>query len=77
MDGITATKAIRDLQKSGDICSHIPIIAVSANARSEQTHQAIVAGMDDSIAKPFRIPELLPKIDRLAEWAQALDANGE
>ncbi|GAB7351229.1 hypothetical protein MBLNU459_g1662t2 [Dothideomycetes sp. NU459] len=49
MNGITATKTIRDLQKSGDICNHIPIIAVSANARSEQTHQAIVAGMDDSI----------------------------
>jgi CheY-like chemotaxis protein len=46
-------------------CSRLPIIAISANARPEQTNDAIVAGMDDTIAKPFRIADLIPRIDHL------------
>ncbi|CAI6337241.1 unnamed protein product [Periconia digitata] len=45
-----------------DSVPHIPIIAVSANARSEQISEFLSAGMDDVITKPFRIPELWPKI---------------
>jgi signal transduction histidine kinase/CheY-like chemotaxis protein len=43
----------------------IPVLAVSANARMEQIQEALRAGMDDSITKPFRIPELWPKIQGL------------
>ncbi|KAF1843299.1 uncharacterized protein K460DRAFT_432912 [Cucurbitaria berberidis CBS 394.84] len=49
----------------------LPILAVSANARIEQVEHALAAGMDDAISKPFRIPELWPKmkglIKRIAE----------
>jgi CheY-like chemotaxis protein len=31
----------------------------------EQVEQALAAGMDDAIAKPFRIPELWPKLRTL------------
>ena len=47
--------------------SRLPIIAISANARPEQTNDAIVAGMDDTIAKPFRIADLIPRIDHLLD----------
>jgi len=47
--------------------SRIPILAVSANARSEQLQQAFAAGMDDAISKPFRIPELRPKMEGLVK----------
>jgi CheY-like chemotaxis protein len=43
----------------------LPILAVSANARMEQVDQSLAAGMDDAISKPFRIPELWPKIQGL------------
>jgi CheY-like chemotaxis protein len=43
----------------------IPILAVSANARMEQIQEALRSGMDDAITKPFRIPELWPKIQGL------------
>jgi CheY-like chemotaxis protein len=66
MDGLTCARRIRELQHSGEILGHIPILAVSANARSEQVRQALDAGMDDAIAKPFRIPELVPKLELLA-----------
>ncbi|KAK9421343.1 hypothetical protein SUNI508_05881 [Seiridium unicorne] len=65
MDGLACTRKIRELQGLGQIVRHIPIMAVSANARSEQVAQAREAGMDDAISKPFRIPELMPKIGAL------------
>jgi CheY-like chemotaxis protein len=65
MDGMTCSKRIRELQNTGDILRHIPIVAVSANARAEQTKQALDAGMDDFITKPFRMPELTSVITKL------------
>lgn len=70
MDGLTCIRRIRELQASEHIIGHIPVLAVSANARSEQVRQAVEAGMDDVIAKPFRMPELLKKIDSLARKVQ-------
>jgi CheY-like chemotaxis protein len=65
MDGLTCARKIRELQEMGNIVGHVPIIAVSANARREQVEQARQAGMDDAISKPFRIPELMATIDGL------------
>ncbi|KAI4738620.1 hypothetical protein E4T50_10910 [Aureobasidium sp. EXF-12298] len=65
MDGLTCSKRIRDLQSSRDIVKHIPIIAVSANARAEQMKQALDAGVDGFITKPFRMPELTSVISNL------------
>ncbi|KAK6003602.1 hypothetical protein QM012_009373 [Aureobasidium pullulans] len=68
MDGLQATREIRKWEREGKMTGHVPIIAVSANARQEQRDLAVNAGMDDSISKPFRIAELVPKIERLAGW---------
>ncbi|KAI4104916.1 MAG: hypothetical protein L6R37_003040 [Teloschistes peruensis] len=65
MDGLTCTREIRKLQAGGQVVRHVPIIAVTANARSEQISAAIAAGMDDVVSKPFRIPDLIPKIEAL------------
>lgn len=59
MDGLTCVKKIRDLQKEGRIRGHLPVIAVTANARSEQIANAREEGMDSVVTKPFRIPELM------------------
>lgn len=45
MDGLTCTKEIRKLEANGDVTSHVPIIAVTANARSEQIDTALDFGM--------------------------------
>ncbi|KAF9693531.1 hypothetical protein EKO04_008284 [Ascochyta lentis] len=58
MDGLTCVANIRKLQKQGEVNGHVPVIAVTANVRSEQVETALKAGMDDVISKPFRIPEL-------------------
>ncbi|KAG4433438.1 hypothetical protein IFR05_011084 [Cadophora sp. M221] len=65
MDGLACTRRIRDLENEGKIDGHVPIIAVTANTRMEQLEMAITAGMDDIVAKPFQIPELMQKMDRL------------
>ncbi|KAH0260520.1 putative histidine kinase HHK19p, partial [Aureobasidium melanogenum] len=71
MDGLECARNIRNYQRTGEMRSNLPIIAASANARAEQVQMALEAGMDDSITKPFRIPELTPKIDSFAAWARA------
>ncbi|KAK0618174.1 hypothetical protein B0T17DRAFT_495772 [Bombardia bombarda] len=67
MDGMSCTREIRRLERAGVITHHIPIIAVTAYARPEQIENAKAAGVasDDVISKPFRIPELIPKIEEL------------
>jgi CheY-like chemotaxis protein len=63
MNGTEATRTIRLLQAEGNLEAHIPIIAITANARTEQIAAARESGMDDVVSKPFRIPELIEKIE--------------
>jgi CheY-like chemotaxis protein len=57
MDGLTCTRTIRELEANGTIVKHVPIIAVTANARLEQIESAIAAGMV-SIKPLFLLPDL-------------------
>ena len=89
MDGLTCARRIRELQQGGFLVKHVPLIAVTANARMEQIDISIAAGMvshgseatlsplylyykktnrgqDDVMPKPFRISELIPKMEKLA-----------
>ncbi|KAF2107560.1 hypothetical protein BDV96DRAFT_506029 [Lophiotrema nucula] len=66
MDGLQCTSRIREWEKQGLLKCHVPIIAVTANARAEQITALLDAGMDDVVSKPFRILELIPKIEELA-----------
>ncbi|GJC97137.1 HSP90-like protein [Colletotrichum higginsianum] len=65
-DGLTCTRRIRELEREGRVfCGsggRIPIIAVSANARPEQMQDAKNAGCDDVLVKPYRMPELIEKM---------------
>ena len=44
MSGEVCTKEIRRLEREGKLTRHVPIIAVSANAREEQIRTAMEAG---------------------------------
>lgn len=67
MDGLHCTHQIREWETQGRLRGHVPIIAVTANARSEQVATLRAAGMDDVVSKPFRIAELVPKIEELSQ----------
>jgi len=56
MDGFQATRAIRAWErKSG---SHVPIIAMTAQAMSGDQQECLAAGMDDYISKPVTSQKL-------------------
>jgi CheY-like chemotaxis protein len=59
MDGVEATRRIRRLPGG----NQVKIIAVTASAFAQQRRELREAGMDDFVAKPYRVEELY---DRMA-----------
>lgn len=66
MDGFAATRAIR--QQESESHSHIPIIAMTANAMQGDRERCLAAGMDDYISKPVNKQTL---VDALQRWIAA------
>ena len=64
MDGMTATKAIRQLPNNNSV----PIIALTANAFNADRQMAFDVGMSDFLAKPV-LPELL--FATMLKWLSA------
>lgn len=62
-DGFTLAKEIRKINK------HVPIIFATAKGMMEDKTQAFGLGGDDYITKPFRIEELLLRINALLKRA--------
>lgn len=63
MDGYETTRNIRNL--SDKRLSHIPIIAMTANAFDEDKKAALDAGMNGHLAKPVEIEKLMKIISSL------------
>ena len=65
MDGYTATKEIRSLERSD--AKTIPIIAMTANAFQEDAEKCIAVGMNAHLAKPLDIEKMMITICRLVK----------
>ncbi|HEX6957542.1 MAG TPA: PAS-domain containing protein [Ferrovibrio sp.] len=61
MDGLQATRTIRSLPQG---CADIPIIALTANAMEGDREKYLAAGMNDYIAKPIALPQLIAAMNR-------------
>ncbi|RHZ63626.1 putative sensor histidine kinase/response regulator [Aspergillus thermomutatus] len=70
MDGNSATKAIRELEKE-EMAGYTPVLGVTANVRAEQQEEMLQSGMDDVIHKPYRMCELTEKIEQLIQKESA------
>lgn len=68
MDGLAATKLIR--QELG--FEKLPILAMTANAMTEERKNCEAAGMNDHIAKPVDTKELISKLNW---WIDEYDKN--
>jgi CheY-like chemotaxis protein len=87
LDGIETTKAIRARERTAVFSadtparkpSHIPIIALTADATEENREQCLAAGMDDYLSKPFEQEQLRLLLQRwllpLSITAQSTDAK--
>ena len=54
MDGFEATRRIRQLESDGGLKGHLPIVALTANALSDDRARCLKAGMDEYISKPVQ-----------------------
>ena len=66
-DGLTAIDKIRAMETQGTLRPHVPCIAVTANARLEQKAEALERGFDMVLTKPFKMKELITRIDSLLQ----------
>ncbi|WP_022659172.1 ATP-binding protein [Desulfovibrio desulfuricans] len=65
MDGLTATRELRNMLPGNDEQKALPIIALTAATLPDNIAEIINAGMNDHIAKPFSMATLRNK---LAKW---------
>ncbi len=80
MDGLEAAAAIRQGERAAG--THIPIIALTANAMSGDRETCLAAGMDGFVTKPIRSDDLLIEICRLKKTLgffpeKAFQASGD
>lgn len=61
LDGYEATKLIRKIEGNS---SHIPIVAMTANALAKDEEKCYEAGMDDYISKPVNIESMMKIIGK-------------
>nr|WP_229481861.1 PAS domain-containing protein [Massilia sp. JS1662] len=71
MDGFEATEAIRAMGLDG-----LPIIAMTANALDEDRRRALAAGMNDYLAKPIDVDELVNMLVRITGRQAAPPVEG-
>jgi two-component system sensor histidine kinase/response regulator len=61
MDGLEATRHIRATETD----THIPIVAMTANAMDADRDRCLEAGMDDYLSKPIKAQELQDMLKRV------------
>jgi two-component system sensor histidine kinase/response regulator len=62
MDGLEATAAIREKEKGSG--THLPIVAMTAQAMTGDRERCLAGGMDDYISKPIRKEDLYEKVEQ-------------
>ena len=65
MDGVEATKRIRELERGKNVNFRIPIVAMTANTLKNDKEIFVTSGMDDYLTKPFNESDLVRVISRV------------
>jgi CheY-like chemotaxis protein len=69
LPGISGIEAMKILRANLST-SHIPIIALSANAMPHDINKALAAGFFNYLTKPVRVDQLLDALDTALKFAQ-------
>jgi CheY-like chemotaxis protein len=81
MGGFDATRRIREMEAAGvtpgeaERPGRVPIIAMTAYAMKGDRESCLDAGMDDYIAKPIKMRELLTTINRVMSRSQPAELD--
>ena len=73
MDGLEATTVIRASSKG----KQPHIVAMTANALTEDREKCLLAGMDDYISKPIKIQELINILEKTSKMIHLVLTEGE
>ena len=68
MDGFEATAVIRRNEQRDRVKTHLPIVALTADAVEGDRERCLAAGMDDYLAKPFNQDDLRSILEK---WLRA------
>jgi len=66
MDGLEATRRIREIESERGNGMRIPIIALTANNQYEQIEECLQNGMDAFLAKPMKTDDIIRVINELS-----------
>ena len=75
MDGLAATRAIRDFETTRPNRRRTPIIMLSANAMQQHVDEAIAAGADFHLAKPVSLASLRGAVARALNASPAVPGH--
>jgi two-component system sensor histidine kinase/response regulator len=84
MDGLTATRLIREREAESQSGGHLPIIAMTAHAMEGDRERCLSAGMDDYITKPISQSALRRVLEQWspsalapsgADWSRKADSS--
>ncbi len=64
LDGLSATRSLREREAEHGGDRHQLVIALTAHAFPAERDRCLAAGMDDYLAKPLRAPDLLATLGR-------------
>jgi CheY-like chemotaxis protein len=73
LDGFEATRQIRRAEAGGT--RHLPIVAMTADARTEDHEHCLRAGMDDFVSKPTSLEGLRVVLDRWLPTPERRQSN--
>lgn|GEM_PF-1364085 len=71
MPELSGMEAVGEIRDGGGPCSRVPIVAITADARSEFLQQCVDAGMTDALAKPLHRQKIKEMLSRwLPGWSE-------
>jgi len=71
LDGLETTRRVRAMEKKSGSASHLPILALTANARRENYLECMAAGMDGHLSKPFDRQDMEEAITKILNLKSA------
>lgn len=71
LDGLETTRRVRAMERKSGSGSHLPILALTANARPENYLECMAAGMDGHLSKPFDRQDMEEAITKILNLKSA------